>query len=62
MDVLEQKLDEALTELPETADLDELLAQLNDIGARVGLEISAVEPAPEESAQIYVARSRSRWR
>ncbi len=54
MDVLQQKLDEALAELPENADLDELLAQLNEIGRKSGLEISAVEPAPEESAQIYV--------
>src|SRR4051812_19523229 len=30
LDVLEQKLQEALTELPEHADMDELLAQLND--------------------------------
>ena len=42
------------TELPEAADLDELLAQLNEIGRKSGLEISTVEPAPEESAQIYV--------
>lgn len=54
MDVLQQKLDEALAELPESADLDELLAQLNEIGRKSGLEIAAVEPAPEESAQIYV--------
>ena len=54
MDVLQQKLDEALAELPESADLDELLAQLNEIGRKSGLEISAVEPAPEEPAQIYV--------
>lgn len=54
MDVLQQKLDEALAELPESADLDELLGQLNEIGRKSGLEISAVEPAPEESAQIYV--------
>ena len=54
MDVLQQKLDEALAELPEAADLDELLAQLNEIGRKSGLELSAIEPAPEESAQIYV--------
>jgi type IV pilus assembly protein PilO len=54
MDVLQQKLDEALAELPESADIDELLAQLNEIGRKSGLEISAVEPAPEEPAQIYV--------
>ena len=54
MDVLQQRLDEALSELPESADLDELLAQLNEIGRKSGLEISAVEPTAEEAAQIYV--------
>jgi len=54
MDVLQQKLEEALSELPESADLDELIAQLNEIGRKSGLEISAIEPVPEESAQIYV--------
>jgi type IV pilus assembly protein PilO len=54
MDILQQKLDEALSELPESADLDELLGQLNEIGRKSGLEISTVEPAPEEPAQIYV--------
>jgi len=47
MDVLEQKLAEAQTELPENKDIEELLAQLNDIGKKSGLEISRVEPGPE---------------
>ena len=54
MDVLQQKLDEALSELPEQSDVDELLAQLNDVGRKSGLEISTVEPTPEQPAQIYV--------
>src|SRR5262249_7688146 len=54
MDILQQKLDEALSELPESADLDELLGQLNATGRKSGLEVSTVEPAPEEPAQIYV--------
>ncbi|HMK72533.1 MAG TPA: type 4a pilus biogenesis protein PilO [Myxococcaceae bacterium] len=54
MDVLQTRLDEALSELPEAADLDELLAQLNEIGRKSGLEISAVEPTAEEPAEIYV--------
>jgi type IV pilus assembly protein PilO len=54
MDVLQQKLDEALSELPEQADVDELLAALNDVGRKSGLEISTVEPTTEEPAQIYV--------
>ncbi|MFP2960131.1 type 4a pilus biogenesis protein PilO [Myxococcus sp. 1LA] len=47
MDVLEQKLSEALTELPEQRDLEELLAQINDIGKKSGLEISSVTPDKE---------------
>src|SRR4051794_8095231 len=40
MDVLEQKLAEALTELPEKKEIDELLAQINDVGKKSGLEIA----------------------
>lgn len=47
MDVLEQKLSEALTELPEQRDIEELLAQINDIGKKSGLEISSVTPERE---------------
>ena len=50
MDVLEQRLAEALTELPEKKDVEELLAQLNDIGKKSGLEISKVEPGAEAPA------------
>src|SRR5205823_7685944 len=53
MDMLEQKLAEALTELPEQKDIRELLAQLNDIGKKSGLEISAVEPGAESPAQFF---------
>jgi type IV pilus assembly protein PilO len=53
MDVLETKLQEALTELPEKKDLEELLAQLNDIGKKSGLEISLVEPVAEAPAGFY---------
>ena len=54
MDVLQQKLDEAISELPEAADLDELIAQLNEIGRKSGLEISTIEPTAEVPAQIYM--------
>lgn len=55
MDQLDQKLQEALTELPERKDIDELLAQLNDVGKKAGLEISRVEPAAE-TAESFFAR------
>jgi type IV pilus assembly protein PilO len=53
MDVLEQKLAEALTELPERRDIEELLAQLNDIGKKSNLDISTVEPGAETPASFY---------
>lgn len=53
MDVLEQKLAEALTELPERRDIEELLAQLNDIGKKSNLDISTVEPGGETPASFY---------
>ena len=53
MDNLEQKLAEALTELPEKKDVEELLAQLNDIGKKSGLEIQTVEPGAEAAASFY---------
>jgi type IV pilus assembly protein PilO len=52
MDVLEQKLAEALTELPENKDVEELLAQLSDIGKKSGLEISRVEPGSESAGSV----------
>ena len=53
MDKLEQDLAAALTELPERKDVDALLAQLNDIGKKSGLEISRVEPGPETPAAVF---------
>ncbi|MFZ5468523.1 MAG: type 4a pilus biogenesis protein PilO [Myxococcota bacterium] len=53
MDLLEQKLAEALTELPDKKEIDELLAQLNDIGKKSGLEISRVEPGQETPATFF---------
>jgi type IV pilus assembly protein PilO len=53
MDDLEQQLSLALTELPEKKDIDELLAQLNDVGRKSGLEISRIEPGAEAPATFY---------
>lgn len=53
MDALEQKFQEALTQLPEKKDIEELLAQLSDIGKKSGLEISRVTPGGEASEGFY---------
>lgn len=53
MDALEQRLQEALTELPEKKDIEELLAQLNDVGRKSGLEIAKVTPGNESAEGFY---------
>ena len=53
LDSLDQQLQEALTELPERKDIDELLAQLNDVGKKSGLEISQVAPGTESNSNFY---------
>lgn len=53
MDQLEQRLQDALTELPERKDLDELLAALNDLGKKAGLEITKVIPGAETPEAFY---------
>jgi len=53
MDQLEQKLQEALTQLPEKKDIEELLTQLNDVGKKSGLEIGGVTPGAETVKSFY---------
>ena len=53
MDALEQKFQEALTQLPEKKDIEELLSQLSDVGKKSGLEIARVTPNPEAAEGFY---------
>lgn len=53
MDLLEQRLDEALTQLPERKDIEELLTQLNEVGKRSGLDIGTVTPQAESAKSFY---------
>jgi type IV pilus assembly protein PilO len=53
MDQLEQQLNEALTELPEKKEIDELLGQLQDIGKKSGLEIERIEPGAEQPVNFF---------
>lgn len=52
-EILEQRLTEALTELPNEAAIDDLLRQLNDLGAKSGLEITSVEPGGETPDKFF---------
>ena len=53
MDALDQRFQEALTQLPEKKDIEELLSQLSDVGKKSGLEISKVVPQPEAAEGFY---------
>ena len=53
MDALEQKFQEALTQLPLNKDIEELLSQLSDVGKKSGLEIKQVTPNGEAAEGFY---------
>jgi type IV pilus assembly protein PilO len=53
-EMLEQRLHEALAELPESKNLDELLQMFQDRAQKAGLEISSVVPQAPVSAGFHV--------
>jgi type IV pilus assembly protein PilO len=55
-EVLEQRLAEALTELPNDANIDELLTQLNEVGVKSGLELTSVEPGAEAKEGSFYSK------
>jgi type IV pilus assembly protein PilO len=54
-EVLDRRMAEALTELPQTTSIDELLRQLNDVGKKSGLEIVNLEPGQESIQSFYAS-------
>jgi type IV pilus assembly protein PilO len=52
-ELLEQKLNDALAELPEQKNLDELLQFFQDRAQKSGLEIASIEPREQVSAGFY---------
>jgi type IV pilus assembly protein PilO len=52
-ELLEQRLNEALAELPEQKNLDELLQFFQDRAQKSGLEIIGIEPKEQVSAGFY---------
>jgi type IV pilus assembly protein PilO len=52
-ELLEQKLTEALAELPEEKNIDELLQLFQDRAIKSGLEINTIEPAPVKTEQFF---------
>lgn len=54
LDRLQQQLQEALIELPQQKDIDELLAQLSDVGKKAGLEITSIQPQGETPDSAFM--------
>ncbi len=52
-ELLEQKLNEALAELPQEKNIDELLQQFQDRAQKAGLQIESIEPKGEVAAGFY---------
>lgn len=53
LEVLEQRLKEALTEMPEEVKMDDLLAQLSDLARKAGLSMSTINPQQEKQKGFY---------
>lgn len=53
MAVLERRLAQALTELPNEANIDDLIRSLSEIGTKSGLTIQVIEPRAEVRRPLY---------
>ena len=50
---LEVKLRKALSQLPDSKEIPDLIRQVSDIGVRSGLEITLLRPQPEQLYEYY---------
>jgi type IV pilus assembly protein PilO len=54
-EILERRLTQALTELPNEANIGELIHSLADIGQKAGLTINDIAPQPEQRQSFYAS-------
>src|SRR5438105_9578055 len=54
-EVLERRLAQALTELPNEANIDDLIRSLSEIGTKSGLAINSIEPQAEQRQSFYAS-------
>ncbi|HWE26110.1 MAG TPA: type 4a pilus biogenesis protein PilO [Myxococcales bacterium] len=54
-EVLERRLQQALTELPNEANIDELIKSLAEVANKSGLTINDIQPQPEQAQSFYAA-------
>ena len=54
-EILERRLAQALTELPNESNIDDLIRSLSEIGTKSGLVINAIEPQGEQRQSFYAS-------
>jgi type IV pilus assembly protein PilO len=54
-EILERRLAQALTELPNEANIDDLIRSLSEIGTKSGLVINNIEPQGEQKQSFYAS-------
>ena len=54
-EILERRLAQALTELPNEANVDDLIRSLSEIGTKSGLTINSIDPQGEQRKSFYAA-------
>jgi type IV pilus assembly protein PilO len=54
-EILERKLQQALQELPNEANIGELISSLSEVGNKSGLTIDSIEPRPEVRQGFYAS-------
>src|SRR5690348_6071780 len=54
-EILERRLAQALTELPNEANVDDLIRSLSEIGTKSGLTINTIDPQPEQRQSFYAS-------
>src|SRR5437879_10476403 len=54
-EILDRRLAQALTELPNEANVDDLIRSLSEIGTKSGLTINSIDPQGEQRQSFYAA-------
>jgi type IV pilus assembly protein PilO len=54
-EILERRLAQALTELPNEANIDDLIRSLSEIGTKSGLVINTIDPQGEQKQSFYAS-------
>ncbi len=54
-EILERRLTQALTELPNESNIDDLIRSISEIGNKSGLTINTIEPQAEQRQSFYAS-------